>query len=436
MLSPRSIGLMLVSMLVLSGGQPALLWGQRASPDHTLQLYQQLLQRNPLNTAAYYRLGDAYIQRARETGDMTYLNLAEQALRKAIDIAPQHSGALRHLAYALYTRHAFAEAAIQAAKAVELDPSDSHAYGILGDAYLEVGKYMEAQHAYERMTQLRGDLYSYSRLSGLKSLQGDAHGAIADLKQAIEAGQAHGHPSESIAWVLWQLGNEHFALGYLSEAETNYLEALHTFPNYYRASAGLAQVRAAQQRYAEAIELYQKATAVIPLPDYAAALGDVYTKMGRAEDAQKQYDLVAYIGDLNTLNKVLYNRELAYFYADHDTKLHEALDLAKKELEVRRDIYAYDVLAWTLQKNGKPHEALMAMTEALKMGTKDARLFFHAGMIYHHLGESGKAREYLQRALATNPYFHLLHVDVADRTLKELERDLDLADTQEACDAP
>jgi tetratricopeptide (TPR) repeat protein len=336
----------------------------------------------------------------------------------------------------LYTRHAFAEAAIQAAKAVALDPSDSHAYGILGDAYLEVGKYAEAQHAYERMMQLQGDLYSYSRLAGLKSLQGDTHGAIADLKQAIEAGRAHGRPSESIAWALWHLGNEHFALGHLPEAETYCLEALHTFPNYHRASAGLAQVRAAQQRYAEAIELYQKAIAVIPLPDYAAALGDVYTKMGRAEDAQKQYGLVAYIGALNTLNKVLYNRELAYFYADHDIKLQEVLDLAKKELEIRRDIYGYDVLAWTLHKNGKSHEALIAMTEALTIGTKDARLFFHAGMIYHQLGELGKAREYLHRALATNPYFHLLHADLAHRTLKELERDLDLAVTQEECDVP
>ena len=80
-------------------------------------------------------------------------------------------------------------------------------------------------------------------------------------------------------------------------------------------------MRAAQQRYPEAVDLYRKAIAIVPLPDYAAALGDVYTKLGRPEDAQKQYDLVEYIGYLNTLNKVLYNRELAYFYADHDRKL-------------------------------------------------------------------------------------------------------------------
>ena len=86
-----------------------------------------------------------------------------------------------------------------------------------------------------------------------------------------------------------------------------------SYQDYYRALAGLAQVRAAQQRYPETVDLYRKAIAIVPLPDYAAALGDVYTKLERHEDAQKQYDLVEYIGYLNTLNKVLYNRELAYF---------------------------------------------------------------------------------------------------------------------------
>src|SRR5439155_1501071 len=82
-----------------------------------------------------------------------------------------------------------------------------------------------------------------------------------------------------------------------------------------------------------ALELYKRALGVIPLPDYAAALGDVYARIGRSDEARRQYDLVEYIGRLNAINKVIYNRELAYFYADHDMKLEQALDLAKKELE-------------------------------------------------------------------------------------------------------
>lgn len=430
----RYLTMIIVAVLLSLGVPSDLTWAQSTATDQAILRYQRLLQRHARDATVYYRLGDAYLQKARGTGDITYINLAETSLQRCLEIAPEHSGAARHLAYAMYMRHGFDEAAVQAQKAAALDPSDSHAYGILGDAYLEVGNYEAAAHAYRRMIQLQGDLYAYSRLSGLKSLQGDTDGAIADLKRAIQLGQAQERPSESIAWAMWQLGNESLALGKLPAAEASYLDALKIFPNYYRALAGLAQVRAAQQRYPEAIDLYRKAIAIVPLPDYAAALGDVYTKLGHAGDAQKSYDLVEYIGYLNTLNKVLYNRELAYFYADHDRKLPEALELARRELEVRQDIYAYDVLAWALYKHDQPQEARTAITAALQLGTKDARLFFHAGMIHHRLGDHDKARDYLQHALATNPYFHVLHVAVAERTLQALEGELDTAVIQENTD--
>ena len=62
-------------------------------------------------------------------------------------------------------------------------------------------------------------------------------------------------------------------------------------------------MQAANGRYPEAIDLYRKAIEAIPLPDYAASLGDVYAKIGRAEEARKQYALVEYIGRLNALNR-------------------------------------------------------------------------------------------------------------------------------------
>ena len=41
-------------------------------------------------------------------------------------------------------------------------------------------------------------------------------------------------------------------------------------------------------------------------------------------------------------------------------------------------------------------------------------------MIYHQLGDIAKAKLSLQRALATNPYFHIVHADVAKRNLEGL----------------
>src|SRR5262249_26379819 len=132
-------------------------------------------------------------------------------------------------------------------------------------------------------------------------------------------------------------------------------------------------------------------------------------------------DLVEYIGHLSAINKTVYNRELALFYADHDLKPAVAVDLARKELDVRRDIYTYDVLAWALLKNGEPRQALAEMQPALRLDTRDARLYFHAGMIYDRLGQRDKARDYLRRCLATNPRFHVLQAEVAERALAQLE---------------
>ena len=103
-------------------------------------------------------------------------------------------------------------------------------------------------------------------------------------------------------------------------------------------------------------------------------------------------------------------------------KLDDALALARSELgNPTRHLRIRHCSAWALYKAGKPEEAVAPMTEALRLGTKDAKLFFHAGMIYRSLGQADRAREFLARALSTNPRFHLLHAPMAERILKELE---------------
>jgi tetratricopeptide (TPR) repeat protein len=397
-------------------------FAQTTRTDNLITHYQQLLRRNPRNAKAYYGLGDALIRKARETGDPGYFNRAEEALKKTLDLVPQSAGAMRHLAYVFYSRHEFASAAAEARRSIEIDGTDGDAYGILGDALLEVGKYDQAKAVYAKMMQLEDGLYARSRLAGLKSFRGDSAGAIADLEAAIAAGKEAKQPAESIAWAEWQLGSDYFAIGNLAKAEAYFQQSLQTYPKYYRALAGLAQVRGAQKNYGEAIELYQKAIAILPMPDYAAALGDIYSKMGRAKEAKQQYDLVEYIGRLSELNQVLYNRELAYFYADHDMKPQDGLALAQRELAYRRDIYAYDVVAWNLFKNGKLEDARAAIENALHLGTKDAKLFYHAGMIYYSLGAPAKAEKFLTRVIRTNPDFHPLFSEAAARTLEQLKR--------------
>jgi len=421
--SVRAVGLTLAIALAPVPAWPAaaeIRAGDQPTADHAVQAGQRRVARYPGSAGAHYRLGDAYVLKARESGDPAYLDLAERALRRALELAPGHAGAIRHVAYVHSARHEFAEAEREARRAIALDPGDADAWGILGDALLELGRYEEAGAAYRAMAERGAGLPALARLSGLKSLMGDPEAAIADLEHAVEAGLAAGQPRESVAWARCQLGADRFGLGDLRGADAELAAALDLLPGYHRVLAGLAQVRAAQGRDVEAVELYRRALAVIPLPEYAAALGDVYTRMGRDAEARRQYELVQYVGRLDAARPALYNRELVYFYADHRVELERALELARLEVTARPGIGAHDALAWTLLQLDRPEEARGAIDRALALGTRDARLFFHAGMIYRRLGDQARARELLGRALDTNPYFHPLQASVARRALTEL----------------
>ena len=98
---------------------------------------------------------------------------------------------------------------------------------------------------------------------------------------------------------------------------------------------------------------------------------------------------------------------MAVSYSDHDIHQQQALDLAHKEFEVRHDVYTWDAVAWALYKDSQPEQAAAAIKGALRLETKDALLFFHAGMMYQRLGEYQKTNEYLRRAIALNPQFHV-----------------------------
>jgi tetratricopeptide (TPR) repeat protein len=210
-------------------------------------------------------------------------------------------------------------------------------------------------------------------------------------------------------------------MGDYEEAGDYYEAALRIFDHYHPALAGLGKVSAAQGDYQEAITYFQQAINVIPQPDYLAALGDLYTLTGQPGRAQAQYETVEYIGKLAEINQQVYNRQLANFYSDHDRKLDQALRLALAELESRKDVYGYDAAAWAEYKNGNYERAQMYMEQALAPGTRDARLYYHAGMIAYALNHDKQARDYLEQALSINPQFSILDSAVAHETLETLQ---------------
>ena len=394
--------------------------------DERIRFFQERLARDPDYYANYNRLASAYAQKARETGDISYYELAEKSLKKSLELESTHSEAAEaftQLGGVQFAEHRFSETAATAERALSLE-DDPAARALAGDAQLEMGYYAAAEASFallaagpDNQPHPGRDYLSATRRASLAWMHGDVPQAITQMKQATAlAEQAH-LPAENVAWTHFMLGEQMFQSGDLAGAESEMQSALTLFPSYHRALAGMGQVRAAQHRFEQAADFYRKAIAIIPLPLYATALGDIDRHVDKNIEAEKQYALVEYIAQIGALNKQVYNRDLALFYADHDRHLSDAVTLARKELEARHDVYTWDALAWTLLKNGHALEAREAMQKALAVGTRDPLLFFHAGAIERQLGNTQDAVKYAREALSINPEFHVVYADQARQWL-------------------
>ncbi len=401
--------------------------------ERAIRSAQAALSRNPKDAGAYAALGTAYTQHARETGDVNDYDAAEKALNLSLGIDATDFPAeapLVTMAEVCMGEHRFTDALSYSQKALALGSGDVSPFALVGDAEADMGEYAKAALAYARLTPPDMTLAPHaayardSRTAYLSFIQGDTAEAIRLMKVAVSEGIEARLPQENLAWLYYELGEFLTQSGDAPSANAAYLTALETHPGDYRALAGLAKLRANHGRYAEAVSLYQKAIAVVPMPIFVGELGDLYAQNGHQVEAEKQYQLVKYIGLLGKINQVLHNRDLALFYADHDINLPEALALAQKEFEVRHDIYTWDALSWALYKNKRYAEARKASDKALEHGTRDSLLLFHAGMIADKVGNTNKAREDLQLALAINPHFHLLYAETAQYRLSVLNTQL------------
>ena len=382
--------------------------------------FHDRIEGNPKDVGSYTILGALYVRQARETGDVMAYERAEFALAKALELVPNYTPAQTSLASVLYSQHRFGEAMELAQWAYYGDQDRLEALAIIGDANLAVGNYAEAEAAYDRLLKAGANPPVLARIARVAELKGDTEQALTLMQRAIGEQLRSGLSGERVAWYLTRLADVYFGLGRFADAAEHYRAALRLFDGYYVALAGLGKTQAARGQHDDAISLYEQSVVAVPEPRALAALGDLYARAGNSAKAGLQYDTVELIARLAAINEQVYNRELVLFYADHDLKLDVALELATVELDARKDIYGYDALAWALFKNGRLGEAAEAMSQAMRLGTQEASLFYHSGMIYTALGESDLARRHLSRALELNPGFSIIQADNARRTLAEL----------------
>jgi len=366
------------------------------------------LRKNPNDNKTKLKLAMAYIQESRVSGNHGYYDaVALELLDDVLNENPDNYEALCAQATIMLSQHHFDEALEIGNKIIELNSYSAYGYGVLTDAYVELGKYNEAVKAVDKMVSIRPDIRSYSRISYLREIFGDHEGAIAAMKMAVEAGVPG---SEQTEWARVYLGQLHEINGSIQEAEFFYLQSLHHRPHYAYAQAGMGRIEKYKKNYTEAIKHFTNAKHSLNDYFFNSELADVYQAMLKSANANNSLKeaismLSVNAGDESESNHGHYSdKELAALYL----KIYQydlALEHALIEYERRPDnIDINQTLAWVHFRRGEYDQADKHIDKALITKSKNPTLLFQAGLIKSKAGKLNTGKKLLKESLNINSY--------------------------------
>lgn len=353
-------------------------------------------------------LGAALVDLAQQSGDEAYFGEAEQALVTALDNNPRWLPAKGLLAAVQLSSHDFTGALSLAEEVWEADDEQYTALGVLGDAAVELGLYDQAKDAYMTLLDEADGPAVRVRLASLYfHLYGPSE-ARAHAEVALEQANAQGLDATQLAVYAVQAATYRFESADISGAAELADAALDVAPDYGPALALEARISAAQGDLERAAELYALANADGTSPDYAIALGDVFSAMGDDAAAEAQYLAAGALYDELAESALESNvRDIALYEADLGGNHDLAVELAMSELDVRKDIFSYDTAVWVLLQADRPDEAARVAEDLAAFGSTDPHVLYHLGMVAAATGDDETARHYLTQLLDETPAFDL-----------------------------
>ena len=210
------------------------------------------------------------------------------------------------------------------------------------------------------------------------------------MKLAVDAAT---DTAEPLAWTHVQLGKLYFNHGRFRAAEREFGSRTRSSRTTRTGSTRSRSTRRRSAGPARALALERRAVDLIPLPQYVAALGDLYAATGHPALARRQYATIGVIERLLRANGVRVDLEIAQFDVDHGIRLQpRARARARSATGSGRRSTA------TTCSRGRSRGTAGAAT-ALGYSRQRAQprhagrvKFFHRGMIERCLGRAAVAR--------------------------------------------
>ena len=359
-------------------------------------------------------LGLAYQLRWRETGDPTFLPLSERALRRALAARPDDPAVTLGLGNLALIRHDFRAALELGRRARLLAPDASRPYGVVGDALLELGRYDEAFAAFDRMVAVKPTLASYARVAYARELTGDRAGAISAMTLALDA--AGGVP-EPTAWTHVELAKLELGSGRVDRAARHVGAALTIFPGYVFALEQRARVEAARGKLA----LLSRRQRGLRRPCRCRSSSRCTATCWSGRAARRRRGGNAPSSGRSTGS----SRRTVSASTSSPRCIAPTIGSRRRRrcawLAARRPIVPRSTATTpSAGRSPAPDAATRRrrwLDRSLRLGTKDALLFFHRGYAAGCAGDREAMRGWYRKALALDPSFSIRWAPVAARAL-------------------
>lgn len=366
------------------------------------------------DAGALNREAQEELVRARDGGDLRDLAKAEACVAASLRAkeAAANPGGVAMRGRVCFAEHRFAQARDCAEALIQRSPDNAYGHGALGDALFGLGDYDAAVKAWARMESLEPHTAGgEARTAQWFLLHGQVDEAKEHFAESLRLAQTEGASAGAVAGCAVMLGEAEFRSGDWAGAEREYTLALSVRPGHYAATEHLAELRGAQKRTEEALTLYRQLLEKTQRPELMQAMGDLLAFVGRTTEAKPWHERArdAYLASVGR-GEIFYLHHLSGLLADSLNQPEEAVTWARRDLEHRHTIQAYDSLAWALAKAGQAAEAKSVDEKALATGTHDPHILYHAAMIRMGAGDIAAGRDLLRRAAEANPRFNAFHV--------------------------
>jgi tetratricopeptide (TPR) repeat protein len=347
-------------------------------------------------------------QRASLGGNLAELDAVEAAILRAIE----QLGPLPELYFLKANLDLKLHRVALARRDLEMCPDlqDSvQGKALIVDLDFQEGRYEEALKGCERVVQQNRTWDNLARFAYLKAKMGDA--AAAEQLYIEAEDELTAKEMQQFAWVEVQRGLLHLVHGRCDEARMHYEQSERAYSGYWLIDEHMAELLGAKGQFEEAIALYEKVIERVPRPEFQQALGELYMFMGYPAEARPWLEkaLTGYLESVRR-GEVHYYHHLVDFYADVLKNGVEALQWARKDLELRENFSTQAALAWALYRAEQYSEALETIQKALASGMKDSHLFYRAGMIHLSAERTEEGNRYLHMVSEFNPHYRNFHV--------------------------